>query len=139
MAESGPKALAQIPLLPLALGAHADVEDLLRLHWRDYFNMPGEFGFTMDEVRAGRIDLDDDGDAELVLMLDKPNWLTENGKPFLVATWVDHRWLPVGWGWGDDDNIFVTAETFHNWHALDAGKFIMRWTDQGYRRDPKGG
>jgi len=132
-----PRLVAMVPMLPLSPGPHPDIEDLLQRHWRDYFEGTGAHAFTLAEVRAGRIDLDGDGDDELVLMIDRADWQSDEGKPLVVATWTERHWLPVGWGWGDEDQIFVTDEVIDGWHTLDAGKFLMRWTPKGYRRDPK--
>jgi len=137
LAQSAPRQLAAIPLLPLTAGDHPDVEELLNTHWRGYYRGSGEFGFTIDQVRAGRFDLDGDDDPELLLLIDKPNWQAQEGKPFVVATWVKGHWLAVGWGWGDEDQVFVTDEVIDGWRTLDTPKLLMRWTAKGYRRDPK--
>ncbi len=136
-ADGRPKQLAMVPLLPLADDAHPDIDDLLGRFWHGYYRVESEYGFGPADVRAGRFDLDGDGDAELVLLIDQPKWRGADGLPFVVATWRDHRWLPVGWGWGDDDGIFVTDEVVDGWRTLDAGAFWMRWTKDGYRRDRK--
>ena len=136
-AQTAPRPLAEVPMLPLAPGPHPDIEALLRLHWRDYFEAAGPHAFTLDEVRAGRFDLDGDDDPELVLMIDRPDWHGIDGQPLLIATWVDHHWLPVGWGWGEEDQVLVTDESIDGWRTLDIGNYLMRWTAKGYRRDPK--
>ena len=134
---AAPHPLAAVPMLPLAAGPHPDIEDLLRRHWRDFFEGGGEHAFTLNDVRAGRFDFDGDGDPELVLMIDRPDWQSDDGKPLVIATWTEHHWLPVGWGWGDEDQILVTDQVIDGWRTLDIGKFLMRWTPNGYQRDPK--
>jgi hypothetical protein len=136
-ADGAPKLLAMVPLLPLTDGDHPDVDDLLSRFWHGYYREDSEFGFGPADVRVGRFDLDGDGDDELFVLIDKAKWRGTEGQPFVVATWRDHAWLPVGWGWADDDGIFVTDEVIDSWRTLDAGKFRMRWTADGYRRDPK--
>lgn len=129
--------LVQVPMLPLAEGEHPDLEALLTLHWKEYWRRSGPDGFGPGEMRAGRVDLDGDGDPELILMIDKPAWLSEYGKPLVIATWVDHHWLPVGWGWGEEDNVFVLDEVVEGWRTVETGKFLMRWTKKGYQRNAR--
>ncbi len=134
-AMAGPRQIAQIPMLPLADGPHPDIEALVSSYWKDTFRTGGKFGFDLDDLRVGRIDLDGDDDPELVLEIDKPDWESQNGQPLLIATWVDHHWLPVGWGWAQGDDIFVTDEVIKGWHTLEIGKFLMRWSRRGYQRE----
>lgn len=136
-AGSGPKLLAMVPLLPLADGPHPDIDDLLARFWHGYYGVESEYGFGPADVRAGRFDLNGDGDSELILEIDKPKWRGSEGQPLVIATWRDHHWLPVGWGWTDDDCVFVTDEVIESWRTVDAGNFLMRWTADGYRRDRK--
>ncbi|MDA8231493.1 MAG: hypothetical protein M0006_09145 [Magnetospirillum sp.] len=136
-AQEVPRWYAQVPLLPLAEGEHPDIEELLSAHWADYFRAGGELGFDLDQVRAGRVDLDGGDDGELVLMIDHPRWRADDGKPFVVAAWTGGRWVPVGWGWGEEDGVFVTTEVIDGWRTIDAGNFLMRWTAGGYQRERK--
>ena len=128
---------AEIGILPPAPGSHPDLEDLLQRFWRDYYNVEGPQGFTMDNVRVGRADLNDDGNDELILMIDAPAWRAEGGKPFVIATWHKDGWYAIGWGWGDEDTIFTLTETNNGWHSLDTGTSIMRWTNQEYTGERK--
>ena len=123
-----------VPLLPLADGDHPDIDDLMARHWHDFYRAAGPDGFGPADLRAGRIDLNGDGDDELVLMVDAPRWRSDDGQPFVIATWRNHAWLPVGWGWADDDGIFVTDQVNDSWHTLDAGKYLMPWGKDGYQR-----
>ena len=134
----GPKPLAVLPILPLADGDHPDMEDLARRQWHGYYQTGGEFGLTMADFRASRFDLNDDGNSELIMMIDKPRWTTPEGKPFIIATWRDHQWTVIGGSWADDDNIFVTEETNETWRTLDTGHGLLRWTGKnGYAAEAK--
>lgn len=128
--------IAQVALLPLA-GRPADVEDLAGTFWGDYLGRDGEHGFSMDDILAGRIDLDGDGDSEIFLMIDKESWRADHGKPFVVARWRRGAWVSVGWGWGDEDGVFLTAERRSGWHTIDAGPHYLRWQGRQYQATAK--
>jgi hypothetical protein len=130
--------LAMVPMLPLADGPHLDIEDLLRRQWRGYFQSTGEFGFTTADIRAGRFDLNGDGDPELLVMIDTPKWTSTAGKTFVIATWQDHHWVVIGGSWADEDNILVTDESLESWRTLDTGQGWLRWTKKdGYQAEVK--
>ncbi len=129
--------LAQAPILPAAPGPHPDLDALLQRFWHDYYGVEGKQGFTMSQVRVGRIDLNDDDQLELILMIDAPGWKADAGKPFVIATWIDGEWVAIGWGWGDEDNVFSLTETVRGWHSLETGAYIMRWTGTQYERVAK--
>ena len=137
-AVAAPPAMsAQVGVLPPAPGAHPDLEALLHEFWRDYFEVGGPLGFTLDNIRVGRIDLNDDDIDELILMIDLPGWRVDAGKPFVVATWRNKAWAAVGWGWGDEDQIFRLTETIQGWHSLDTGSQILHWNGREYERESK--
>ncbi|MGE5547880.1 MAG: hypothetical protein ACM33T_13335 [Solirubrobacterales bacterium] len=125
--------VGQVPLLPLPEGDQPDIEALVGANWKAYWHASGEHGLTRDNIRVGRFDFDGDGRAELVLMIDKDSWVGENGKPLMVAGWTKKGWLPIGWGWGDEDNVFVSRETIGGWHSIDTGRNLMRWTGKAYQ------
>lgn len=132
-----PRLYAEVAMLHLDSQPHPDIEALLRSHWGNYFQAQGDpADFTLAQVRVGRFDLDGDGDPELFLMIDQPHWVTTGGKPLVVATWVDGHWLPVGWGWADEDGVFVTDEVLDGWRSIVAGNTLMQWTAKGYRGAP---
>jgi hypothetical protein len=127
--------MAQVPMLPLAGEPGSDVETLVGMNWENYWRDKGHYGFGPEHLRVGRFDLDGDGVEELIVVVDKPEWLGPEGKPLVVATWRKDRWRPVGWGWGDEDTIFVTGERVDGWHSIDGGNFILRWAGRdGYAR-----
>lgn len=128
---------AQVPLLPLADGVHDDIDTLIQALWQPYYNTGAEHAFGRDNIRVGRIDLNGDGDAELVLMIDAPGWEAAPGNPFLVAQWLKKRWVAVGWGWGDEDTVFATTEVRGGWRSIDGGKMVMRWMGREYQPEEK--
>lgn len=129
--------VAQVPLVPLAETVPDDVDALVRTFWGQYYNAGGENGFTRDNLRLGRIDLDGDGRPELVVMVDAPGWEAEQGNPFVVAQWRKTRWIAVGWGWGDEDTVFATSEVQGGWRSIDGGKVVMRWLGREYHAENK--
>ena len=129
--------LAEVPFLPPASGPHPDLDALLQRFWRDYYGIEGKLGFTLSQIRVGRIDLNDDDQAELVLMIDAPAWKADAGKPFVIATWREEEWVAIGWGWGDEDGVFSLTETQRGWHSLETGAYIMRWNGTEYERTAK--
>ena len=128
---------ANVALLPPAPGPHPDLDELIQRFWHDYYGVDGALGFTLSQVRVGRVDLNGDDQAELFLMIDTPAWKAEAGKPFVIATWRDQAWSAIGWGWGDEDRVWSLTETTKGWHSVDAGPYIMRWTGSEYERIPK--
>lgn len=122
---------AQVPLLPAA-GRPADVVTLARSFWGGYLDRGGDLGFTLNDVLVGQVDLNDDGVNELFLMIDKESWRAEHGKPFVVARWQRGAWLAIGWGWGDEDGVFLGAERRSGWRTIDAGPHYLRWQGRQY-------
>lgn len=127
----------QVSLLPPAPGPHPDLEALLDQYWHQYWQADGELGFGLENIRVGRADLNDDDEAELFLMIDRPSWFSTDGKPFVIATWRDRKWVAIGWGWGDEDGIWVTTEKLAGWRSVDAGNYLMHWEGTAYGRSPK--
>lgn len=136
-ADDDVRPFAQVPLVPLPESIPADVDALLKAHWTAYWNGSGENAFSRDNVRIGRIDLNGDNRAELVVMIDAPGWEAEPGNPYVVAQWTKGRWNPIGWGWGDEDTVFATTEAPGGWRTLDGGKQLLRWNGSEYRPEDK--
>lgn len=136
-AQELPRPLAQVPMLPLPQGQHADVEALIRAHWAPYFNTSHQQGFSRDKVRVGRFDVDGDSRAEIFLLIEDEAWEAQHGRPLVVANWTDKGWNAVGWSWGDEDTVFVTAETIDGWRTIDTGTQLMRWDRGVYARVEK--
>lgn len=128
---------AQVPLVPLGESMSDDVSDMVWAFWPTYFNSGRENSFGREHLRVGRIDLNGDNRAELVLMIDAPGWEAEPGNPFVVAQWIKGRWVAVGWGWGDEDTVFATTEVQDGWRSIDAGKVVMRWAGKEYKLEDK--
>jgi hypothetical protein len=110
--------MAQVALQPLPEGETPDIEQLLRQQWKAYYNGSGQFAFYRDQVRAGRIDLNEDGKAELFILIDSPAWTSPKGQPLLVATWGSRGWEPIGWSFADSDSVFVTSERVGGWASI---------------------
>jgi len=132
--EAADAIYSEVAILPPSPGPHPDLEDLLHRFWHDYFGADGSLGFSLAQVRVGRVDLNDDDQAELILMIDHPGWKADAGKPFVIATWKDESWMAIGWGWGDEDGIWSLVETQGGWHSLDTGSAFMRWNGHEYER-----
>jgi hypothetical protein len=132
-----PVKLAQIPVLSPTNGPHPDLDTLLQRFWKSYYNADGALGFDMSQIRVGRMDLNDDDDAELILMITHPGWRAEGGFPFVIATWLNKEWSAVGWGWGEDDTLFSLVEVNRGWHSVETSSSILRWNGQEYERTPK--
>ena len=128
---------AQVPLVPAADPVPADVDALVKAFWQPYYYGTDEHAFTRDNLRVGRIDLDGDERAELVLMIDARGWEAEHGNPFVVAQWRKGRWIAVGWGWGDEDTVFATTEVLGGWRSIDGGRALLRWTGKEYQSEAK--
>ncbi|KIM00255.1 hypothetical protein CCC_03043 [Paramagnetospirillum magnetotacticum MS-1] len=110
--------MAQVALQPLPEGETPDIDLLLRTQWKAYYNAGGTHGFFRDQVRAGRIDLNEDGQAELFILIDSPAWTSAKGQPLLVAGWTTRGWTPIGWGFADSDSVFVTSERIDGWATI---------------------
>ncbi|MEO0036288.1 MAG: hypothetical protein RLZZ501_2311 [Pseudomonadota bacterium] len=127
--------LAQVGLQPLSDPPPADIDALLRAQWPGYYRGGGDPSFTPAQVRVGRIDLDGDGVAELLLLLEAPDWHGLDGGPLLVARWDGKAWRPVGWAYGDADGVYATAERLGGWASVDTGSFWLRWDGRAYRAE----
>lgn len=136
-ATEGARLLAQVPLVPPGETLPEDLLAFLYALWPDYYNSVREGGFTRDNLRLGRIDLNGDGTSELVLMVDAPGWEAAPGNPFVVAQWRKGRWLAVGWGWGDEDTVFATDEIRDHWRTIDTGTQYLYWDRGLYSRADK--
>lgn len=125
--------LAMVALQPLPEAETPDIEALLKTHWKAYYNAGGQFGFFRDQVRAGRIDLNEDGRAELFVLIDSPAWLSDKGQPLLIAQWTAKGWTPIGWGFADSDSVFVTSGRVEGWATLETQSQWLRWNGAGYQ------
>jgi len=110
--------MAQVALQPLPEGETPDIDLLLRTQWKAYYNAGGTYGFFRDQVRAGRIDLNEDGQAELFILVDSPAWASAKGMPLLVAAWTAKGWAAIGWSFADSDSVFVTSERIDGWATV---------------------
>jgi hypothetical protein len=128
---------AQVALLPLSDADHSDIESVVKTLWKPYFNAGGELGFFRDALRAGLIDLNEDGVPELLVMIDAPRWQAAGGLPFVVAQWTAKGWSPIGWGWGDPDSVFVTAERLGGWATIDTPTQWLRWNGKALQGTDK--
>jgi hypothetical protein len=117
-AQNFGKLVAQVALLPLPESETPDIDLLLRTQWKAYFNAGGTHGFFRDQVRAGRIDLNEDGQAELFILIDSPGWASAKGQPLLVAGWTSRGWTAIGWSFADSDSVFVTSERVEGWATI---------------------
>lgn len=129
--------VAQVPLLPLPDVAQPDLDAVLAEYWPAYWRAAGAEGFGRDDVRAGRIDLDGDGAAELMLMIAAASWEGDKGRPLVVAVWRKKAWQPVAWSWGDSDTVFATREVRDGWRTIDTGRELLRWDGKAYGAEPK--
>ncbi|RAU22064.1 hypothetical protein CU669_10270 [Paramagnetospirillum kuznetsovii] len=125
--------VAQVALQPLPEAETPDIEAVLRANWKAYYNTGGQFGFFRDQVRAGRIDLNEDGQAELFILIDSPAWNSAKGQPLLVARWTSKGWATVGWSFGDSDGVFVTAQRIDGWATIETPSQWLRWNGVGYQ------
>lgn len=132
-AQDGLRLAAQISLLSLNDGVQRDIDDLALALWQPYYHTQAEHAFARDNLRAGRFDLNGDGEAELILMVVAPGWEADQGNPFVVARWVNKRWLAVGWGWGDEDGLFATDEILGGWRTLVSHSQVIRWNGREYQ------
>ena len=125
--------VAQVALQPLPDSETPDIEALLKANWKAYYNGGSQFGFFRDQVRAGRIDLNEDGRAELFILIDSPAWTSDKGQPLLVAQWTAKGWTPVGWGFADSDSVFVTSGRVEGWATIETQSQWLRWNGAGYQ------
>jgi hypothetical protein len=132
LAQDAGRPAAFVALQPLPATPPADIDSLLALLWKPYFQKPGDLGFDHDQIRAGRIDLDEDGQAELVLLLEAPAWQTESGGLLLVARWSETGWKPIGWAYGERDGVVVTTERLGGWATIETQSQLLRWNGKAY-------
>jgi hypothetical protein len=125
--------LAQVGLQPLPDTPTPDIDLALKTYWPAYFNSGAKFGFFRDQVRAGRIDLDEDGKAELFIIIDSPDWQSDKGFPMLVARWTAKGWSAIGWGFGDSDQVFVTGSRVDGWATIETPSQWLRWNGASYQ------
>jgi len=134
--EDGPLA-ALVALQPLPEPTPADIDAVLKAQWPAYYRSTGDLGFGPDQVRAGRIDLDQDGRAELFLLLDSPDWVTDSGRPLMVARWTDKGWQPVGWSYAEAEDVYLTTERVGGWATIRTPAYQLRWTGKAYQAIPR--
>ena len=132
-AEDYGQLLAQVALQPLPESETPDIEALLKANWKAYYNAGGQYGFFRDQVRAGRIDLNEDGRAELFILIDSPAWNSDKGQPLLVAQWTKSGWAPIGWSFADSDSVFVTNGRVGGWATIETPNQWLRWNGAGYQ------
>ena len=132
-AQDAGRLMAQVALQPLPEAATPDIEALLKANWRAYYNSSGTHGFYRDQVRAGRIDLNEDGQAELFLLIDSPAWISNKGQPLLVARWTSKGWSVIGWSFADSDGVFVTSSRVDGWAGIETPSQWLSWNKTGYR------
>ncbi|CAA7627556.1 hypothetical protein [Magnetospirillum sp. SS-4] len=130
---------ALVGMQPLPETETPDIDALLRAHWRAYYNSGARHGFFRDQVRAGRIDLNEDGQMELLLLIDSPDWQGDRGRPLLVAHWTARGWAAIGWGFADSDGVFVTTERAKGWATIETPTQWLHWTGSAYRAEDKPG
>ena len=124
---------AQVALQPLPEAPPPDIDALLRSNWKAYFNAGGQYGFFRDQVRAGRIDLNEDGRAELFVLIDSPAWTSAKGQPLLVAAWTSKGWAAIGWSFADSDSVFVTTQRLDGWATIETPSQWLRWNGASYQ------
>lgn len=137
LAQDGLRLTAQVPLLPLADSVQPDIDDLAVALWQPYYHTRAEHAFARENLRAGRFDLNADGEAELILMVVAPGWEADQGNPFVIARWVNRRWLAIGWGWGDEDSLFATNDVAAGWRTLVSHSQVIRWSGREYQAHPR--
>lgn len=132
-AQELPKMVAQVALQPLPEAETPDIEAFVRSQWKAYYNGTGPYAFYRDQIRVGRIDLNEDGRAELFVLIDSPAWLSDKGLPLVVATWTSRGWSPIAFALGDSDGVFVTAERVDNWATILTPSQILQRVGRAYQ------
>lgn len=135
--QEAPRPVSQIALLPLPDQGRDDVIALVKTHWQPYFETQHPQAFGRESLRAGRFDLNGDGQAELLVMLTKDGWQAQQGFPLVVANWTAKGWNAVGWSWGDEDTVFATDEIRDTWRTIDTGTQYLYWDRGLYSRADK--
>lgn len=125
--------MAQVALQPLPESETPDIELLLRTQWKAYYNAGGPHGFFRDQVRAGRIDLNEDGQAELFILIDSPAWTSAKGQPLLVAGWTPKGWTAIGWSFADSDSVFVTSQRIDGWATVQTPTQALQRVGKSYQ------
>ncbi|BAE50398.1 hypothetical protein amb1594 [Paramagnetospirillum magneticum AMB-1] len=133
VAQDFGRLVAQVALQPLPEAETPDIDLLLRTQWKAYYNAGGPHGFFRDQVRAGRIDLNEDGRAELFILIDSPAWVSAKGQPLLVAGWTSRGWAPIGWSFADSDSVFVTSERIDGWATIQTPTQALQRVGKGYQ------
>lgn len=118
---------AQIALLPVSDHDDPALASFVNALWGRYFQTDDPQAFGRAALRLGRMDLNGDGQAELLILVDAPDWETGAGYPLVVANWTRDGWNPIGWSWGDEDRVFVVDEAVDGWHSLSTGTQLLRW------------
>lgn len=137
LGQEAPRPVGQIALLPLPDQGRDDVIGLVKTHWQPYFETQHPQAFGRESLRAGRFDLNGDGQAELLVMLAKDGWQAQQGFPLVVANWTAKGWNAVGWSWGDEDTVFATDEIRDHWRTIDTGTQYLYWDRGLYSRADK--
>jgi len=137
LAQEDSRLAALVALQPLPEPTPPDIDAVLKAQWPAYYRSSGELGFGPDQVRAGRIDLDEDGKAELFLLLDSPDWVTDSGGPLMVAGWTGKAWEPIGWSYAQPDEVFVTTERSNGGAMIRTPAYWLRWDGKAYRATPR--
>jgi hypothetical protein len=130
--------VALVALQPLPESVPADIDAVLKAQWPAYYRSAGEHGFGPDQVRAGRIDLNEDGRAELVLLVEAPDWNSVGGGPLLVARWTERGWTPIGWSYAEPEGVFVTSDRAGGWATIATPTYWLRWSGKSYSAVPRG-
>lgn len=132
-AQEMPRPAAQVALQPLPEAETPDIEQFVRSQWKAYYNGTGPYAFYRDQIRAGRIDLNEDGKAELFILIDSPAWTSDKGQPLVAATWTANGWSPIAFAQGDSDGVFVTDERIDGWATIATPSQILQRVGKGYQ------
>ena len=63
--------------------------------------------------------------------------MTDKGLPIVVARWSSKGWNPVGWTYGDSDNVFVTARRVQGWAIIETSSQWLVWNGAIYQPQDK--
>lgn len=122
--------VAQVALLPAPETIDPALSSFVEALWGRYWRSSDPQAFGQSALRVGRMDLNDDGQAELFLMIDAPDWESGQGYPMVIANWTKDGWNAIGWSWGDEDTVFLSDEVRDGWRSIRTGPQLLRW-DQG--------
>lgn len=118
---------AQVALLPAPDHDDPALLGFVGALWGRYFQTNDPQAFGRAALRVGRMDLNGDGQAELMVLIDAPDWESGQGYPLVVANWTKDGWNAIGWSWGDEDSLFVLDDVVDGWHSLTTGTQVLRW------------